>query len=184
MMATQNPIESEGTYPLPEAQVDRFMLKVVVDYPEHDEELTIVQRALDAGAASCARCSRSMSCARCRRRRAASTSTRRSSATRSRSPPRRATRRRPGGARTATSRTARARAARSTSSHAARALALLRGRRYALAEDVRELAKDVLRHRIVLSYEALAEDVDADTILDRVLAAVPVPEVDLARGRA
>src|SRR5262245_42285645 len=48
VMATQNPIESEGTYPLPEAQIDRFMLKVVIDYPEHDEELTIVQRQLVA----------------------------------------------------------------------------------------------------------------------------------------
>src|SRR5512133_3959058 len=46
VMATQNPIESEGTYPLPEAQVDRFMLKVVIGYPEHDEELTVVQRQL------------------------------------------------------------------------------------------------------------------------------------------
>src|SRR5262252_503982 len=46
VLATQNPIESEGTYPLPEAQVDRFMLKVLVDYPAHDEELTIVQRQL------------------------------------------------------------------------------------------------------------------------------------------
>src|SRR5438094_4420203 len=48
VMATQNPIESEGTYPLPEAQVDRFMLKILIDYPEHDEELTIVQRQLTA----------------------------------------------------------------------------------------------------------------------------------------
>src|SRR6266571_2579595 len=48
VMATQNPIESEGTYPLPEAQVDRFMLKVLVDYPLHDEELTVVQRSLVA----------------------------------------------------------------------------------------------------------------------------------------
>src|ERR687885_2135194 len=48
VMATQNPIESEGTYPLPEAQIDRFMLKVVIGYPEHDEELTIVQRQLVA----------------------------------------------------------------------------------------------------------------------------------------
>src|SRR5256885_10634091 len=46
VMATQNPIESEGTYPLPDAQVDRFMLKILIDYPEHDEELTIVQRQL------------------------------------------------------------------------------------------------------------------------------------------
>src|SRR5262249_55031316 len=48
VMATQNPIESEGTYPLPEAQVDRFMLKVTIGYPEHDEELTVVQRQLVA----------------------------------------------------------------------------------------------------------------------------------------
>src|SRR5690348_16982812 len=48
VMATQNPIESEGTYPLPEAQIDRFMLKILIDYPEHDEELTIVQRQLTA----------------------------------------------------------------------------------------------------------------------------------------
>src|SRR6476659_9022034 len=48
VMATQNPIESEGTYPLPEAQVDRFMLKILIDYPAHDEELTIVQRQLVA----------------------------------------------------------------------------------------------------------------------------------------
>ena len=47
MLATQNPIESEGTYPLPEAQVDRFMLKVLVDYPTHDEELTVVSRSLE-----------------------------------------------------------------------------------------------------------------------------------------
>src|SRR4249919_3117008 len=48
VLATQNPIESEGTYPLPEAQVDRFMLKILVGYPEHDEELTVVQRSLTA----------------------------------------------------------------------------------------------------------------------------------------
>src|SRR5581483_139773 len=48
VLATQNPIESEGTYPLPEAQIDRFMLKVLVDYPAHDEELTVVARSLEA----------------------------------------------------------------------------------------------------------------------------------------
>ena len=63
----------------------------------------------------------------------------------------------------------------------ARALALLRGRRYVLPQDVRELAKDVLRHRMVLSYEALAEGVDADQILDRVLETIPMPHLDLAR---
>ena len=64
---------------------------------------------------------------------------------------------------------------------AARALALIRGRDYATADDVRDLAKDALRHRLVLSYEALAENVDADTILDSVITTVPVPEVSLAR---
>ena len=63
----------------------------------------------------------------------------------------------------------------------ARALALLRGRRYVLPHDVRELAKDVLRHRMVLSYEALAEGVDADQILDRVLETIAMPHLDLAR---
>ena len=57
-MATQNPIESEGTYPLPEAQIDRFMLKVVIGYPQHDEELTVVQRQLVEPPSS-GRCSRS-----------------------------------------------------------------------------------------------------------------------------
>ncbi|MFA9270038.1 MAG: AAA family ATPase, partial [Baekduiaceae bacterium] len=64
--------------------------------------------------------------------------------------------------------------------HAARALALLRGREYALPRDVRDLARDVLRHRLVLSYEALAEGIDADTVLDRVLQTVPMPDVELS----
>jgi MoxR-like ATPase len=63
----------------------------------------------------------------------------------------------------------------------ARAMAFLRGRDYVLAEDVTALAKDALRHRLVLSYQALAEEVSADTIIDSVLAAVPVPQIDLAR---
>ena len=89
VMATQNPIESEGTYPLPEAQVDRFMLKILIDYPEHDEELTIVQRQLVAapGVARSALARRARAAAGGGAR---STSTRRSSATRSRSPQRRA----------------------------------------------------------------------------------------------
>ena len=65
VMATQNPIESEGTYPLPEAQVDRFMLKMLIDYPAHDEELTIVQRQLVAAAGAASRRCRSTSCGRC-----------------------------------------------------------------------------------------------------------------------
>jgi MoxR-like ATPase len=68
--------------------------------------------------------------------------------------------------------------------HAARALALVRGRRYVLPQDVRELAKDVLRHRIVLTYQALAEERSPDAILDRVLDVLPVPQIDLARAES
>ena len=64
--------------------------------------------------------------------------------------------------------------------HAGRALALLRGRDYVLPTDVRDLARDVLRHRIVLTYEALAAGVDADRVLDDVLEQVPVPRIELA----
>jgi MoxR-like ATPase len=62
---------------------------------------------------------------------------------------------------------------------AAKALAFVRGRAYALPQDVRDLALDVMRHRLVLSYEALADDVSADDVLDRIVAAVPVPDVPL-----
>ena len=65
----------------------------------------------------------------------------------------------------------------------AKALAFLRGRDYALPQDVTDLALDVLRHRIVLSYEALADNVSADSILTRVIAAVPVPDVPLREPR-
>jgi MoxR-like ATPase len=67
--------------------------------------------------------------------------------------------------------------------HAARALALLRGRGHVIASDVRDLAPDVLRHRLVLSYDALSENISADDILDRVLAAVEVPPSDHLRRR-
>ena len=65
-----------------------------------------------------------------------------------------------------------------------RALALIRGREYALVEDLQALARDALRHRLVLSYQALAEEVSPDAILDQVLAAVPAPQLDLARMNA
>jgi MoxR-like ATPase len=68
--------------------------------------------------------------------------------------------------------------------HAGRALALLRGRDYVLPTDVRDLARDVLRHRIVLTYEALAAGVDADRVLDDVLEQVPVPRIELAEEAA
>ena len=64
---------------------------------------------------------------------------------------------------------------------AARALAVLRGRSYCLPQDVQELARDVLRHRLVLTYQALAEQVSPDSLLTAVLAAIPPPRIDLAR---
>jgi MoxR-like ATPase len=177
VMATQNPIESEGTYPLPEAQIDRFMLKILIDYPEHDAELTIVQRQLDP--APELRTVLELDDLQALQTRVRdiyvdpaliSYTVQLASATRL-----------PG-----------EELARYVSygasprgpisvTQAARALALVRGRDYVTIEDVRELVKDAFRHRIVLSYEALAERVDADTILDSVLETVPVPEVSLTR---
>jgi MoxR-like ATPase len=63
-------------------------------------------------------------------------------------------------------------------------LALVRGREYALVEDIHALVKDALRHRLVLSYQALAEEVSPDAVLDQVLEAVPTPSLDLSRMRA
>jgi MoxR-like ATPase len=177
VMATQNPIESEGTYPLPEAQVDRFMLKILIDYPEHDEELTIVQRQLTA--APELREALSLDALKELQRQVfdvyvdpalISYAVRLAKATREPGPEHAeyisfgASPRGP-----------------ISITQAARALALIRGRDYATTDDVRALAKDALRHRLVLSYTALAEGVTADRILDSVLATVPVPEVSLSR---
>jgi MoxR-like ATPase len=181
VMATQNPIESEGTYPLPEAQVDRFMLKILIDYPEHDEELTIVQRQLVAQP----NLREALSLDELRALQKAvfgvyvdpslvSYAVQVATATRT-----------PAGCglpelaqyidfgaspRGPISIT-----------QAARALALVRGRDYVTSDDVSALTKDALRHRLVLSYQALAEGVTPDSLLDSVLAAVPVPEVSLTR---
>jgi MoxR-like ATPase len=184
VMATQNPIESEGTYPLPEAQVDRFMLKVLIDYPEHDEELTIVQRQLVDPPEL--RQALSLDELKALQRSAAAVyvdptlvSYAVSLATVTRSPaahglPRLAEYIAYGASPRGPIAVV----------QAARALALLRGRDYVLAEDVRALAKDALRHRLVLTYQALAEEVSPDSILDAVLEAVPVPATDLARPSA
>ena len=184
VMATQNPIESEGTYPLPEAQVDRFMLKILIGYPEHDEELTIVQRQL--GVAPQLR--EVLSLEELRRLQAAATevyvdpglvSYAVALATATRDPAAAGL----GDLADYIEYGASPRGPISVT-QAARALALLRGRDYVTAGDIRALAKDSLRHRLVLSYTALAENVSADAILDRVLAAVPVPEVSPARPAA
>ena len=179
VMATQNPIESEGTYPLPEAQVDRFMMKVVVSYPTAPEEHAVVERALKPAAASQALLAPE-DLVRMRERvqevyvdpAVVDYAVRLVTATRAPATvglgeldryvtygasPRASIALVLGG----------------------RALAFLRGREYVLPQDLRELTPDVLRHRIVLSYEALADDVDPDTVVAGVLRAVPVPEVAL-----
>jgi MoxR-like ATPase len=182
VMATQNPIESEGVYPLPEAQIDRFMMKVVVGYPSVTEEFVVVERALAPAAVlqriidpetlvglqgevetvyvdpSLIEFAVNLAHA-------------------SREP-----------ARVGLTDLARyvtfGASPRSSISLvlAARALAYIRGREYVVPEDLSDLALDVLRHRLVLSYEALSDEVTADLILGKILANLPVPE-PAGRGR-
>ena len=181
VMATQNPIESEGTYPLPEAQVDRFMLKILIDYPDHDEELTIVQRQLVAAP----ELREALSLDELRELQHAVVSVYVDPSLISYAVKVATATRRPEDVGLPELKEyvefgASPRGPISIT-QAARALALVRGRDYVTAEDVHALTKDALRHRLVLSYQALAEGVTPDSILDKVLAAVPVPEVTLAR---
>jgi MoxR-like ATPase len=184
VLATQNPIESEGTYPLPEAQVDRFMLKVLVDYPAHDEELTVVARSLEAEP----ELQRVLSLDELTglQREAgevfvdpALISWTVDVATATRKP-------REHGLEDVADYIAYGASPRGPISlvAAARALALIRGRDYVVPADVEALVRDAFRHRLVLSYRALAEEVAPDSILDAVLNAVPTPQIDLGRRTA
>ncbi len=179
VLATQNPIETEGTYALPEAQIDRFMLKVLVDYPSATEEFVIVERMTAAFPSVNTVLSTE---ALLEMQRAADKvfvdpalmeyAVRLATATRD-----------PGAhglgelARYITF---------GASPRAsinlvltARALAFVRGRDYALPEDVLDMALDVLRHRLVLSFEALSDDVSSDDLLETLLDRIPVPVVPL-----
>jgi MoxR-like ATPase len=182
VMATQNPIESEGTYPLPEAQLDRFMLKILIGYPEHDEELTIVHRQLIPHP----ELREALSLVDLTQLQTAVTKVYVDPALVSYAVALAAATRNPEsvGLANLTEFINFGASPRGPISvvQASRALALIRGRDYATTDDVRALAKDALRHRLVLSYQALAESVTADDILDSVLAAVPVPEVALSRS--
>jgi MoxR-like ATPase len=177
VLATQNPIESEGTYPLPEAQTDRFLMKILVDYPSPEEEATVVERLLQAPAQVAERLTvddlvafRDVVANVFVDADAIRFAVTLADATRH---PTRyglseleryvefgASPRGPIGL-----------------VQSARALALLRGRRHAVTSDVRDLATDVLRHRLVLSYEALSDGVSADDLLRQVLDAVD-PDAD------
>jgi MoxR-like ATPase len=184
VMATQNPIESEGTYPLPEAQVDRFMLKVVVGYPEPEDELTVVERSL----AGLAEVRSILDLEELAALRQAAKEIYVDPALSRYAVQIAAATRDPEAAGLADlepfiSFGASPRGPISVVT-AARALALIRGRDYVLPQDVRELAKDALHHRIVLSYEALAAEVGASSIVESVLEAVPMPEIDLSERAA
>jgi MoxR-like ATPase len=176
VMATQNPIETEGTYPLPEAQVDRFMIKVLVDYPTEEEEFVIAQRVTGPAVEVQAVADTATLAALQRECREVyvdpslvSYAVKLVSATRQP-----AKYELPDLARLLTY----GASPRATISviEGARALAMLRGRRYALPEDVADLVPDVMRHRLVLSYEALAEGRDADSVVAAIMAKVPMPE--------
>ncbi len=175
VMATQNPIETEGTYPLPEAQVDRFMFKVKVDYPTEEEEFVIVQRVTGAPVAVAAVSTTEQLAALQRHCREVYVdpalvqyAVKLVAATRE---PVRA------GLKDLTRYLSYGASPRATISliEGARALALLRGRSYALPEDLGDLAPDVLRHRLVLSYEALSEGLDADALIGKFMSHVPLP---------
>jgi MoxR-like ATPase len=184
VMATQNPIETEGTYPLPEAQVDRFMMKVLVDYPSEDEEFVIAQRVTGAPIAMTPIASMGQLAElqqECRKVYVDSSLVRYAVrlVTATRRPDRFDL------ADIAKYLTFGA-SPRATIGliEGARALAFMRGRSYALPEDMTGLVADVLRHRLVLSYEALAEGIDADTVIQRVMRKIPVPEKPLAPENA
>ena len=172
VMATQNPIETEGTYPLPEAQVDRFMMKVLVDYPSDEEEYVIVERMIGPKVEVSAVASIEQIAAlqaECRKVYVDPSllhyAVRLVSATRYPERHDLADLKRLitfGASPRATI----------ALTEGARALALLRGRSYVLPEDMSDLVPDVLRHRLVLSYEALSEGLDSDTVIARIMAKI------------
>ncbi|HCI91497.1 MAG TPA: ATPase [Verrucomicrobiales bacterium] len=176
VLATQNPIDQEGTYQLPEAQLDRFLLKVTVGYPSRDEELVILDRMATSQPAyqtspvvDDQKVSESSDLVNhiyidpaVRKyivelvhttRFPAKVDTNLNNLIRAGASPR----------------------ATINLALAARASAFIAGRAFVTPQDVKNMAHDVLRHRILPSYEAEAEDVSTDTIIDRILARVPVP---------
>ncbi|KQT09566.1 AAA family ATPase [Ramlibacter sp. Leaf400] len=175
VMATQNPIETEGTYPLPEAQVDRFMMKVLVDYPTDEEEYVIVERvtgpAVDVSPVATTEQLAALQ-QECRRvyvdPSLVQYAVKLVSATRN--PERHGIK----DLRRFITFGASPRATISLT-EGARALAMLRGRTYALPEDMTDLVSDVLRHRLVLSYEALSEGMSADSVIGQIMSRIAAP---------
>jgi len=175
VMATQNPIETDGTYPLPEAQVDRFMMKVLVDYPSEPEEFVIVQRMTGAMAQpapvvtteeilqlrqACEGVFVDPLLVQYAVRLAAAT----------RSPEKH-------GIADLARYIVYGASPRASINLviAGRALAFVRGRSYVIPQDIIDVVHDVMRHRIIPSYEALSDGVSTDAIIQKVMQAVPAP---------
>jgi MoxR-like ATPase len=174
VMATQNPIETEGTYPLPEAQVDRFMMKVLVDYPTEEEEFVIVQRVTGPAVAVTSVATTEQLAALQRECRAVYVDPSLVTRTPEKHGLKDLARFITFGA-----------SPRATINltEGARAMAMLRGRRYALPEDMTDLVPDVLRHRLVLSYEALSEGLTADVITAKIMAKIVPPAKPLEHDK-
>ncbi len=175
VMATQNPIETEGTYPLPEAQVDRFMMKVIVDYPGQDDEYVIVERMTSLLSPvepvvtvdqlielrrEVAKVYVDPSLIRYAVNLAAAT-------------------RQPGqfGIQDIGKYIMYGASPRASINMiiSARSLAFIRGRNYVLPQDVLDMALDVMRHRLVLSYDALSDGISSDAVLQRIIDFIPTP---------
>jgi MoxR-like ATPase len=175
VIATQNPIETEGTYPLPEAQVDRFMMKVLVDYPTEEEEFVIVDRVTRAlGSAGAVATTDQLRVLQEESRRAyvdpALITYAVKLVTATRDPAKAGL---PDLARHVLYGASPRGAIHLI--EGARALAFLRGREFVLPEDVVDMVPDVLRHRIVLSYEALTDNVTADEVVKQVMRRITPP---------
>ena len=179
VLATQNPIESEGTYFLPEAQVDRFMFKVIVDYPAFYEEMTVVERVSQSFEAVAVQLSadelgqlQSMVDKVHVHPAVTEYAVRLARATRN-----------PGevGLDSLSPYISYGGSPRASVNLilGAKSLAIVRGRDYVLAEDVRDLAPEVLRHRIMLSYDALADEVKLEEVLSQLIGAVSAPQVHI-----
>jgi MoxR-like ATPase len=176
VLATQNPIESEGTYPLPEAQLDRFMLKVRIQYPTRDQEKEVLLRRSGLAETTVRQLLDPATILAIRETIAGTYMDQKVvdyivdlvRATRDPSVVGL------GNLKPLVAFGASPRASISLA-QAARAHAYLRGRGYVLPEDVRAVGLDVLRHRVLLTFEAEAEEIDSDQVVTRILDAVPVP---------
>ncbi|MYB42337.1 MAG: MoxR family ATPase [Chloroflexi bacterium] len=176
VLATQNPIEHEGTYPLPEAQLDRFMLKILVGYPDRESERSIIRRALEQEDVEVepAASQRDLEALTLETRRIEVNERIREYIVRLLEATREPARYQLEDLEPLIEFGASPRSG-AMLAQAVRSLACIRGRGYALPEDVKELAPDVLRHRLVLTYEAEARGVSPDQIVERLLAGVGIP---------